>query len=229
MSLLLAAIAPAAILLILIYKTDHFQPEPIGFLLKLYIFGMISVIPVIIVESILSFFNIFHLLGSDLVNLYDALVVAGFTEELFKWIIVLVFAFRSKEFDEYLDGIVYCVFVSLGFATVENILYVIEGSYYTAVLRALLSVPAHMLFGITMGYYLSLAKFSKKSVLKSRFFLLSLVLPIVIHGAYDYILMSNHSFLLILFIPFVIWMWRFNMKKLKLFYTNSRYHHSFKL
>lgn len=220
--LILAAVAPAVILLLLFYKVDRFEPEPIKLLLKLYVLGMLSVIPVLIMETILQALNIFTLLDNDLMNLYDALVVAGFSEELYKWIIVLIFVFKSREFDEYIDGIIYCVFVSLGFATVENILYVIEGSYSVAITRAILSVPAHMLFGVSMGYYLSLSKFGKTSKLRNKYMVLSLVIPILLHGGYDYILMSNIPYLLVAFIPFVIWMWVFNMKKLKRFYDNAK-------
>jgi len=222
MTLILAAIAPATILLIFFYKIDRFEPEPIKLLLLLYFLGMISVIPILILEVILGAFNIFSYFDSDLTNLYDALIVAGFSEELFKWAIIIVFVYRSKEFDEYLDGIVYCVFVSLGFATIENILYVIDGSYSVAFIRAFLSVPAHMLFGVSMGYYISISKFSTTKAMKSRYMALALVVPILLHGAYDYFLMSRYTFLLIGFIPFMIWLWLHNVKRLKSYYENAK-------
>ncbi len=225
MDLILAALAPAILLLIIFYKVDRYNKEPLKLLLFLYFMGMVSVIPILIVETILSALNIFRFFNTDLMNLYDALVVAGFTEELFKFIFLLLFAFRRKEFDEYLDGIIYCVFVSLGFATIENIFYVIEGSYSVALMRAILSVPAHMLFGITMGYYLSLSKFSLAHINKTKYMVLALLVPILLHGFYDYILMSRYQFLIILLVPFVIWMWIFNMKKLKLYYNDSKFHH----
>jgi len=224
MTLFIAAIAPAIILIFIFYKIDRFNREPVKLLLLLYILGMLSVIPILVVELILSNLNIFRFFDTDLINLYDALVVAGFTEELFKWAIVMVFAFKRKAFDEYLDGIIYCVFVSLGFATVENVLYVFEGSYNVAIVRSLLSVPAHMLFGVTMGYYISLAKFSLAHMNKSRNMALALTLPILLHGFYDYILMSRFQFLLLLLLPFVIWMWLSNMTKLKRYYNDSKYH-----
>ena len=220
--LILAAVAPAVILLLFFYKVDKFEPEPKRLLFKLYILGMLSVIPVLILETILTYLNIFTIFDNDLMNLYDALVVAGFSEELFKWIIIMIFVFNSHEFDEYIDGIIYCVFVSLGFATVENILYVLEGSYSVAITRAILSVPAHMLFGVSMGYYLSFSKFGKTKKIRNRYMMLSLIVPILLHGGYDYILMSNIPYLLVAFIPFVIWMWLFNIKKLKLYYNNAK-------
>lgn len=225
MDLILAALAPAILLLIIFYKIDRYNKEPLKLLLFLYFMGMVSVIPILIVETILSALNIFRFFDTDLMNLYDALVVAGFTEELFKFAFVLLFAFRRKEFDEYLDGIIYCVFVSLGFATIENIFYVIEGSYSVALMRAVLSVPAHMLFGVTMGYYLSFSKFSLAQVNKTKNLFLALIVPILLHGFYDYILMSRYQFLIILLLPFMIWMWVFNIKKLKIYYNDSKFHH----
>ena len=225
MDLILAAVAPAVLLLIIFYKVDRYNPEPLKLLLLLYVMGMLSVIPVLIVEVILGELNFFRFFDTDLINLYDALVVAGFTEELFKLIFVLIFAFNRKEFDEYLDGIIYCVFISLGFATVENILYVLEGSYTVAIMRAILSVPAHMLFGVTMGYYLSLSKFSLARFNKKKFMSLALIIPMLLHGFYDYILMSRYDFLLLLLLPFMIWMWLFNIKKLKIYYNDSKYQH----
>lgn len=227
MSLLLAALAPAVLLLIFIYRTDKYEPEPIKLLLKLYFLGMGSVIPILVVELILQQLNVFTMTGSDLENLYEALVVAGFTEELFKLIIVYLVVYKSIEYDEYLDGIIYCVFVSLGFATIENILYVIQGDMSVAILRAFLSVPGHMLFGVTMGYYLSLSKFNIELVGKQKFLGLALLIPMLLHGLYDYILMSHHGWLIIIFIPFMIWMWRFNMKKLKAYSKQSKLQHSY--
>lgn len=226
MQLVLAAVAPVMLLLLIFYKVDRFNREPVKLLLLLYVMGMVSVIPILLMEFILDSMNIFRLFDTDLMNLYDALIVAGFTEELYKWIIVLIFAFKSKEFDEYLDGIIYCVFVSLGFATIENIIYVLEGSYYVAVLRAILSVPAHMLFGVTMGFYLSLSKFSVKKSKRNRFMALSLMVPILLHGFYDYILMSRYEFFILLLLPFMLWMWVSNMKRLKAYYNDSRDKHS---
>jgi len=227
MDLILVAVAPAVLLLLIIYKIDKYNKEPLKLLLLLYFMGMLSVIPVLIVETILGYFNIFRLFDTDLINLYDALVVAGFTEELFKWLIILLFAFRHKEFDEYLDGIIYCVFVSLGFATIENIFYVLEGSYQVAILRAIISVPAHMLFGVTMGYYLSLSKFSLAASNQKKYMLFALIIPILLHGFYDYILMSRFEWLIILFVPFMIWMWVSNIKKLKVYYIDSKFRNQY--
>jgi len=217
MSLIVLAVAPAITLLFIFYRLDRRNPEPFWLLIRLYIFGMISVLPILLVETILGIINIFQFFDTDLKNVYSAFAVAGFSEEIFKWLFVYFIAYKHAAFDEPLDGIIYSVFVSLGFATVENILYVLDGSYSVAITRAILSVPAHMLFAVSMGYYLSLSKFAMDEK-NALFVLKSLVVPIFLHGMYDYILMTRYTFLLLLFIPYMIWMWIFNIKRLK------RYH-----
>ena len=223
MNLLIAAIAPVVALLYIIYKVDRYNKEPIQLLMKLFGLGAFIAIPVISVEGFLGYLNVFSLTGSDLKNLYTAFVVAAFTEELFKWLVLRQFAYRHKAYDEYLDGIVYAVFVSLGFAAFENVGYVFSNNDMSvAVMRALTALPGHMLFGVAMGYHFSMMKFAKT---KSRFLRAqreSLLIPILIHGIYDYILMSQFKWLLVLFIPYLIWMWSFGIKKIRIYYEDSK-------
>jgi len=126
-----------------------------------------------------------------------------------------------KEFDEKYDGIVYAVFVSLGFALVENIMYVFQYGHEVAYSRAITAVPVHAILGITMGYYFSLAKFFKKR--RTVNFLTALLMPILLHGIYDFILMSQHQMYLLIFIPFLYYLWRSGFKKMKELSDNSRY------
>jgi protease PrsW len=222
MTLLFSAVAPAVALLIVIYRLDRRNPEPFWLLLRLYVLGMLSVLPILLIGTILSYLNMFQFFDTDINNFYSAFIIAGFTEEIFKWIIVFLVAYKHKAYDEPLDGIVYSVFVSLGFATVENILYVLEGSYSVAIMRALLSVPAHMLFAVAMGYYLSMSKFVSDG--KNAIFVLkSLIVPMILHGTYNYLLMTRFKLLLLLFIPYVLWMWKFNLKKIKKFHTLAKF------
>ncbi|MFM8431976.1 MAG: PrsW family glutamic-type intramembrane protease, partial [Bacteroidota bacterium] len=121
-------------------------------------------------------------------SFFDAFFQAAIPEEIAKWIIVYLVIFKSRHFDQHYDGIVYAVAVSLGFALVENLFYVFEGGMGVAVIRAVLAVPAHGLFGVVMGYYLSLAKFDKPE--KSRtYFTKSILIPMAMHGSYDFFLM----------------------------------------
>lgn len=211
MHLLVLALAPVLIILIYIYVRDKYDKEPLPLLLKSLVLGGLISIPVVFVEGALTAlwqgeFTITHA-G------YTAFVVAGLTEELFKFIILYWLIWKHKEYDEKYDGIVYAVFISLGFAAVENVLYVLEYGAETGYLRAFTAVPAHAFFGVVMGFYFALAKFvpGKKSVNLVK----ALLIPILLHGVYDFILMSQHEALMLLFVPYMIWMFFFAKKKMK--------------
>jgi RsiW-degrading membrane proteinase PrsW (M82 family) len=120
---------------------------------------------------------------------------------------------RSPSFNEKFDGIVYAVFVSLGFAAVENVMYVMDGGLQTAAIRAVTAVPAHAIFGVTMGYYLGIAHMYEE--LRKPYLFRALAIPILLHGIYDFILMVEIGWLLILFIPYVILLYIIGMRKMK--------------
>ena len=220
--LFVIAITPGIALGMGIYLVDRYDREPLSLLLKMFALGALSVIPVLIVERLLLRINIFSgVLGIA----YTSFIVAGFTEEYFKRAVVLYGAYRNKSFNEKLDGIVYAVFSALGFATVENIMYVVyryTGNYYVGVMRGLLSVPAHTLFAITMGYYLSLAKFSTSEKESRAYHLRSLLIPMLLHGLFNFILMAKIPILMLLFIPYVVYLWRVNLIKLNEYTRESR-------
>ncbi len=222
LNLILTAVTPGIALAVIIYIVDRHDREPVKLLIKTFIGGAFITIPTIFLESFLIGFNLFPgILGIA----YQAFIVAGFSEEFLKRFVVMKVAYKNKNFDEKLDGIVYAVFSALGFATVENIMYVVfrfadvesVGAY-----RAVLSVPAHMLFAVTMGYYLSLAKFSKTEVEQRFYYKKSLTAPMLLHGTFNFILMSGSGFLMILFIPFVLYLWRVNLTKLNKYYKESK-------
>ena len=147
--LVFLAVAPAITLVLFIYFFDKHDKEPISLLLKVFLFGALAVVPIVYVEDLLMTINIFPGLASAF---YVSFIVAGFTEEFFKRLVVMKIAFKNQHYSEKLDGIVYSVMASLGFATVENIMYVaisFKDDIYVGITRAFLSVPAHMLFGIS--------------------------------------------------------------------------------
>jgi len=223
--LFIIAITPAISIALAIYLSDRYDREPISLLLKTFIFGALSVLPTIVVERFLISFNILPgILGAA----YTAFIVAGLTEEFFKRSVVMTFIYKNRHFNEKLDGIVYCVFSALGFATIENIMYVVfRFSYnsYVGLYRGILSVPAHAIFGVTMGYYLSLAKFTKEPSLKSGYLQKSLYVPIILHGLFNFMLMANIPILGVLFVPYVIYLWRTNHIKLNQYINESRIAH----
>jgi len=222
MSLLIVSIAPIFIIGFYIYFRDKYEKEPIGILLRAFFAGALSVIPILPIEIGLGkIYEIYFSNNSDIIITasYDAFVVAAFTEELFKFLFFALLIWRNKNFNEKYDGIVYAVFVSLGFAAVENVLYVFENGMGTGILRAFTAVPAHAIFGITMGYFLGLAKMldynKKANIIKA------LVFPIILHGIYDFMLMSEQPFLLLLFIPFMIFMFIYGNRRMKEHTKNS--------
>ena len=217
MLLLLASLAPVFIILFYIYFRDKYEKEPFGLLVKSLLAGVLIVLPVLFAERLLM--ALMPPLDKVGTAAYHAFVVAGFTEEVFKFLALYLLVWRSPSFNEKFDGIVYSVFVSLGFAAVENVLYVMDGGMQTAMVRALTAVPAHALFGVTMGYYLGIAHMYEE--LKKPYLLRALFFPILLHGIYDFILMVEIGWLLLLFIPYVIGLYLLGMKKMNLLSDSS--------
>lgn len=155
---------------------------------------------------------------------FSAFMGAAIPEEVAKWIIFYWLVRRSKHFDQYYDGILYAIFISMGFALFENLLYVYDGGMQVALIRAVLSVPAHMLFAIPMGYYLSLSRFKTDGNTKVHI-AMSLAMPILLHGVFDFILLYSVSLgdsnpvlsglLVLAFVVFDIAMWRYGLSKIK--------------
>ncbi len=221
--LFLIAIFPGIALALIIYLTDRFDREPLFLLIKIFFIGMLSVIPTALIEQLLIFINPF---AGVLGIAFTAFIVAGLTEELIKRQVVLKFAFNNPEFDEKLDGIIYAVFAALGFATAENINYVVfafASNPYVGLFRGFVSVPAHMLFAITMGYYLSMAKFCFQPRLCHSYLRNALLVPAILHGIFDFILMLQVEVVFLAFIPFVIYLWVSNLKKLNAYYKESKH------
>lgn len=203
LGILSAGIAPGLALLSYFYLKDEYEPEPISFVFKAFIFGMLIVFPLMFIEYVIEVEN---LVDSNFIRSFFAV---GLLEEFFKWFILFYAVYYHVEFDEPYDGIVYGVAVSLGFATAENILYLIANGLEFAIGRAILPVSSHALFGVIMGYYLGKGKFVKK-----RWISLSLLLPFILHGTYDFILVSFENWLLFM-LPFMTFLWLLALKKVK--------------
>lgn len=186
MKILLAAISPVILIILYIYFKDKYDKEPKRILLISFLLG--AFVSVILSFILYKIFDVFLPLANDyniLQQFIKAFLVVGLIEELSKFIIVRFYAQPKKEFNEPFDGIVYAVMVSMGFAAIENILYVSQGGYEVALTRAFTAVPAHATFAVLMGYYMGKAKFSKNKFLLN---LKGLSLAILFHGAYDFFL-----------------------------------------
>jgi protease PrsW len=211
MTYLLLALAPVLIILVYIYIRDKYEKEPFLLLLTSLIAGGFTIIPVIFIEEWLGNYALRY--SGIQIAAFEAFIVAGFTEEFFKFLALFFLIWRSREFNEKFDGIVYAVFISLGFAAVENVIYLVEYGPGTGFTRALTAIPAHAIFGITMGYYFSIAKFRPGK--KYYGFGLALVMPVLLHGIYDFILMSQLEMYLLFFVVYLFLLWRWGFKKLR--------------
>ena len=192
MNLLIAALAPVLAIILYVYCKDEYEKEPRRLLLYNFLLGAIVSILIATIlyygsDSFITLNNEFSVVQ----QFFKAFLIVAVIEEFSKYIIVRYFAQPNKEFNEPYDGIIYAVMVSMGFAATENIMYVIEGGYHVAILRAFTAVPAHATFGVLMGYFMGKAKFAKNP---SKYNLLGLFLAVLFHGAYDF-------FLFIDFIP----------------------------
>lgn len=222
MNLILISLAPVLIIACYIYYRDKYEKEPWRILFRALIIGVIITLPVIFLERFIAGFTpLDHMPAAA----YSAFIVAAFSEESFKYIGFMLFIWMSRHFNEKFDGIVYAVFISLGFAMVENILYVMDGGVTVGLIRSLTAVPAHALFGILMGYYFGLAKFFPKK--RIRYLWLAWLIPWLLHGFYDFCLMSEQYFFLIIFIPFLVFLWITGFRKMKYLSDRSIYRNDF--
>lgn len=230
--LLSLAVAPVFIVLFYTYIRDKYEKEPIRLLVVGVTFGAIITFPIVLVGNVaLIFLPLNVTIRQD--AMFNAFIVAAFVEEIFKYIVLFFLTWENRNLNEKFDGIVYGVFISLGFAFVENILFVFSedmGGVTTALSRAIISVPGHGLFGIYMGYYFTIAKFgtldyknykhgkvSKKH--KSLYLTVAFLLPWLLHGAFNFFILSGSHVLL--FLLFVILLWQGGFIKMHNHIKNS--------
>ncbi len=183
---IVSAVLPSMLILRYFVKKDRF-PEPRRVVLTTFAYGVLVTIPVVAVALPLLLFVTTLGLSPWLVALATAVLGAAIPEESFKYLVLRGYAMRHSEFDEPMDGLVYGVSASLGFATLENILYVMDGGLTVALTRAVTAVPLHAMFGAIMGYYAAESHFLSD---RSRIFLRrAWAVPVILHAAYDFPLM----------------------------------------
>ena len=206
--LIAAAVLPAIALLVFVYREDRMEKEPWPLLLSLLVQGVISTSLAVFTERLGS-----KLLGgllSPATAPYQVIfnfLVVGLSEEGFKYLLLKRRTWLSPAFNCQFDGVVYAVFVSLGFALWENIDYVVMYGFSTALVRAVTAVPGHACFGVFMGAWYGLAKryenygYTEKS---RRCRMLAVLLPTLLHGAYDLIATLERSALSWGFVGFIL-------------------------
>lgn len=206
--LVAAALIPPLILLYVIYRMDKIEQEPVRLLTALFFQGAVAMVPILFLELIGDkAIGIFA--WSQLLYLFFAyFVIPGFVEEGVKYLVLIRRVWNEPNFNYNFDAIVYSVFVSLGFAAVENVMYVITSGFSTAVVRAIFSIPGHAMFGVVMGVGIARAKrlevrgdVQAAEKAKNRAWITAAVL----HGLYDFLLVGYGGVFYIYFVGLVIY------------------------
>lgn len=205
--LLSVAIAPGLALFSYFYLRNQISAEPSRTLFHTFIYGAILTFPILFIQHV---FEVEHIFQSMFIT---NVLFTSLLEEFFKWLVLVMAIYQHVEFDDPYDGILYGASVSLGFATVENILYIFTFGLDTAFLRALLPVSSHAIFGVVMGYYLGRAKFALSESSKPLLFI-ALLAPLSLHMVYNGIL-SIKSISMYFMIPFMLFLWWLCLAKVK--------------
>ncbi len=206
--MLLLSVLPSIILFYIVWKGDRYEKEPPKLLVKLFLFGALTTVSATIIELVGSdvIFGFMDHQGMPFLLIENFLIVA-LAEEAGKYFVLKKVTWKHPAFNYTFDAVVYAVAVSLGFATLENILYIFDNDLSVAIIRALFSVPGHVIDAIYMGYYYGLARHAegyndirlRKKYLKSAFFV-----PVLIHGFYDFCLSTEYGIFLLIFLVFEV-------------------------
>jgi RsiW-degrading membrane proteinase PrsW (M82 family) len=239
--LLAASLIPPLFLLWKVYQSDKIEKEPPKLLLIIFVLGMISAIPAGILEVIGG--TVLTMLfpagfaetaaGSMLFNFIYFLIVVGGSEELVKFLAMRIPTWRNRNFNYVFDGVVYGVTSALGFAALENVMYVLDTGLTTAGIRAWTAIPLHCIAGIFMGHYYGIAKAAERwsdsrdrnpslrGKAKNKFLRRSILVPMVIHGLYDFIATGQNMLFLALFFVYIIIVDIFAYNSLKQYSRND--------
>lgn len=203
--LLLLSILPGCLIILYIYWRDRHESEPIRLLSWCFLFGVLSAYPAIKMEEFgIRDLGIINNAEDPFMTFTFSFLVVAFSEEFVKYLFLRYYAFPKAVFDEPMDGIVYATMIGMGFATLENMLYVLvrptdaQLALQIGMMRMLTAVPAHAIFAISMGYFVGWAKFADQQ--RNRYLWLGLSSAIFLHGVYDYFVFMRLSLLLIGFL-----------------------------
>lgn len=240
--LMAAACIPSVALLAYIYHKDRTEKEPFSLLVKLFCLGALSCLPAVILEMILPAFNAFPE-GSIAYLVVENFLVVGLAEEASKFLMLYLVTRRNKNFNCLFDGVLYAVVVSLGFATLENILYVTQFGMGNAVMRAITAVPGHMFDGVLMGYFYTfwhlyanceivekhyaqmglIDRIVQPQTKPGTYLALTLIVPIAAHGTYDFLCSLESLLGVLLFWAFLIFLYIFCFRKIALLSKNDQH------
>ena len=222
MEILLFSISALPVIIIgwFVWYKDK-EKEPKELLAKLFCGGVLSCFLVFALTFGLRLF--FPFFGEDMstLNLFQLMISVfigiALVEEVSKWLFTYKMSYNDREFDHIYDAIVYAVFVALGFAFYENLLYVFSGGMSVGFMRTVTAVPAHASFGVIMGYYLGLAKQStinKRLDLAKKYKIMSIIAPTLLHGLYNYCIFTERPLFILLFFVVLVGLYALSFKKI---------------
>ena len=203
-----AAVIPALFLLYKVYQADRVEKEPAGLLLSLVLHGILATGLAMVAELFGgAVVGALFTENSLLYNLLFYFLVVALAEEGAKYILLKRRTWYSPAFNYQFDGVVYAVFVSLGFALWENLSYVAMYGLQVALLRAVTAIPGHACFGVFMGVWYGLAKkFDRRGDQEKarRYCRMAFLVPAFLHGSYDFIASLENGAWSLLFVVFII-------------------------
>ena len=216
LNLILLATIPPLLIVFFVYRNDLYEKEPHKLLISTFLLGCVLIIPMIILETLtqMIFTNVF----------FFSLLGIALVEEGVKYIALLKYNLPKKDFNEPYDGIIYSLFLTMGFALVENISYVIgneETGFSVAIARMFTAIPMHATCGIVMGYFLGLAKIEGEN--KTRNLALAIAVPVLIHGLYNYFIFVELIALSLLIVVLGV---RYSLKAIKIHQEKSPFKNS---
>lgn len=224
--LLLLAVLPGVLIAFYVYSKDAIEKEPGKLLFKLFLGGVICIAPAILLELLGSyllygdFWASADEYTSNLVIFVENFLVIALAEEACKFFVLKKTTWRHEAFNYRFDGIVYSVFAGMGFAVLENVLYVFDYGIGNAISRALTSIPGHAAFAVCMGIFYAEAKACENRGEKGKAtknLVLALILPIFMHGFFDFCLSANEWYWFLLFYVYIIVVDIVMIKKIKSF------------
>ncbi len=185
------AVLPSVVLLVYFVRLDKARPEPRGEVVRAFFLGVFSTLPAVILEFLTETFLRPWIISPLVYAMAEAFFVAALCEEGTKLFIVRSFIYKRKDFDEAMDGIVYTVAAGLGFACMENVLYVASGGMTVALVRAFTAVPLHTICSVLLGYSVGMARFVPTAAEEQSLMFRGLVAAVLMHGAYDFFLFAS--------------------------------------
>lgn len=205
---LIAALLPCFVLLSYIYRKDSIEKEPTDLLVRLFAFGCLSTIPAIVLETVgTSILSSFVYEGTMPFIFLENFIVVAVSEEFCKRFVLKWLSWKNPAFNYVFDGVVYAVFVSLGFAALENIGYILSFGLEVAPIRGIAAIPLHAICGLFMGHYYGIARYCEnigERAAAASNMSLSLLIPVLIHGFYDFAASIDNDFMGYVWLIFVV-------------------------